>query len=150
MEGLYRMVRQLQDQNRKLSAQMVAMNRENNRRENEVSYYQNNDDPIGDEEKNNTHSTRQKEKTFKTTTTQGPSIYLGPFSEFNMSVTFPENFKLVTTLKPYNGTRDLQVHVTMFKSMILVNGVSDPFLCRTFPTFLERQLYCGFYHYQQV
>ena len=106
MEGLYRMVRQLQDQNKKLSAQMVAMNRENSRRENKASYYQNNDDPIGDEEKNNTHSTRQKEKTFKTITTQGPSIYMGPFSEFNMSMTFPENFKLLTILKPYNGTRD--------------------------------------------
>ena len=55
-----------------------------------------------------------------------------------MSIALPENFQLSTTLKPYNGTRDPQVHVTMFKSMMLVNGASDPFLYRTFPTFLEK------------
>ena len=53
-ERLYRMIHQLQDQNRKLSAQMEAMNRENARWENEASSHQNNDDPIGDEKKNNT------------------------------------------------------------------------------------------------
>ena len=37
MERLYRIICQLQDQNRKLSAQMAAMNRENNRRVNEVA-----------------------------------------------------------------------------------------------------------------
>ena len=33
MEGLYQMIQQLQDQNRKLSAEMAAMNQENSRRE---------------------------------------------------------------------------------------------------------------------
>ena len=41
-------------------------------------------------------------------------------------------------LKPYDGTRDPQVHVTMFKSIMLFNKASDPFLCRTFITFLEK------------
>ena len=69
VEGLYRMIRQLQDQNRKLSAQMARMNRETSRRENEASTHQNNDDPIGDEEENNTHITRGKEETYQITTT---------------------------------------------------------------------------------
>ena len=60
------MIRQLQDQNRKLSAQMARMN---SRRENEASTHQNNDDPIGDEEENNTHITRGKEETYQITTT---------------------------------------------------------------------------------
>ena len=72
------------------------------------------------------------------TTTQGPPIYSGLFLEFIMFVALLENFKLPTTLKPYDGIRDLQVHVTMFKSMMLVNGASDPFLYRTFPAFLEK------------
>ena len=55
-----------------------------------------------------------------------------------MSVAFSENFQLLATLKPYDGTGDPQVHVTMFMSMMLVNGASDPFLCKTFPTFLEK------------
>ena len=37
MEGLYQMIRQLQDQISKLSAQMAALNWEKSRRENEAS-----------------------------------------------------------------------------------------------------------------
>ena len=117
---------------------MVAMNLENNRRENEASSHQNNDDLIGDEAENNIHNTRGRKKTFQTTTTQGPSIYSKPFSECIMSLALPENFQLLMTLKPYDGTRDPQVHVTMFRLMMLVNGVSDLFLYKTFPTFLEK------------
>ena len=43
---------------------MVAMNLENNRRENEASSHQNNDDLIGDEAENNIHNTRGREETF--------------------------------------------------------------------------------------
>ena len=135
------MIRQLQDQNRKLSAQMAAMN---SRRENEASTHQNNDDPIGDEEENNTHITRGKEETYQITTTQGLLIYSGPFSEFIMSIALSENFQLPTMLKPYDGIGDPQVHVTMFKSMMLVNGASDQFLCRTLPTFLQKTAFLWF------
>ena len=41
-------------------------------------------------------------------------------------------------LKSYDGTRDPQVHVTMSESMMLVDRASDPFLYRTFLTFLEK------------
>ena len=58
-----------------------------------------------------------------------PPTYSGPFLEFIIYVALPENFKFPMTLKSSDGTRDPQVHVTMFKSMMLVNGVSDPFLC---------------------
>ena len=94
---------------------MGAMNWENSRRENEVSSRQNNDDPTGDEEENNTYNICEREETYQITTTQCPSIYSRPFLEFIMSVACLENFKLPTTLKPYDGTRDPQVHLTMFK-----------------------------------
>ena len=128
MEGLYWMIRQLQDQNRKLSAQMAAMNQENSKRENEANSRQNNDDSTRDKEENNTCNTRRREKTYQMTTTQGPLIYFERFSEFIMSMVLPENF---------NGTSDPQVYMTMFKSMMLVNGASDPCPLANFSTFLE-------------
>ena len=132
------MIRQLQDQNKRSFAQMAAMNRENNRRKNEAISHRNNDDPTGDKEENNTYNTRGREEAIQTTPTQGPLIYSGPFSEFIMSVAFPKNFQLSTMLKSYDGTGDPQVYVTIFKPMMFVNEASDPFLCRTFLTFLEK------------
>ena len=135
MERLYWMIRQHQDQNKNVSAQMVAMNPENNRRQNEGSSHQNNDDPTGDEEENNTHNTRKKEETYLTTTTQGPSIHSGPFSKFIMFVALLKNFKLTTTLKPYDGTGLPQIHVTMFKYVMQVNKASVPFALSNIPHF---------------
>ena len=84
---------------------MVAMNRENNKRESEASSHRNNDDPTRDEEQN-THFTLRREEIIQTTTTQGLSIYSRPFSKFIMSIALLENFQLLTTLKPYDGTGD--------------------------------------------
>ena len=117
---------------------MVAMHQENNRRKNEASIHRNNDDPIRDEEEYNTRDTRGREETIQTTTIKGPSIYFGLFSEFIILIALLENFQLPTTLKSYDETRDPQLHLTMFRSMTLVNGVSDPFLYKTFSTFLEK------------
>ena len=83
------------------------MNRENSKRENEPSSYQNNEDPTRGEEENNTHNNHAKEETYQMTTTQGSSIYSRPFLEFIMFVALLENFKLPTTLKSYDRTRDL-------------------------------------------
>ena len=88
--------------------------------------------------KKTTPTTLVGETTIQTTTTQGPLIYSKLFSEFLMSVALLENFQLPVTLKPYDGTGDSQVHMTMFKLMMLVNGASDLFLCKTFPAFLEK------------
>ena len=62
----------------------------------------------------------------------------GLFSKFIMSVTLPNNFKLPFTFSRYGGSGDPQVHVIMFKSMMLLNGASGPFFCWGFPTFLEK------------
>ena len=130
-----------------MPAQMVLMIWKNNKKENEASNHQNNDDPTRDEEENNTYNIRGIEETYQMTTNEGSLIYSRPFSQFTMSMALSENFKLLMTLKPYDETEDLQVHVTMFKSMMLVNGASDLFLYRTFPTFLEKVTLCGFCHY---
>ena len=106
MKGLYRMIHQLQDQNRKLLAQMAMMNQKNNRRENEASSHRNIDDPTRDIEEDNTHNTCGRKETYQTTITQGLLKYSGPFSEFIMFVALLENFKLLMTLKPYDGIGD--------------------------------------------
>ena len=62
----------------------------------------------------------------------------GPFSEFIMAVSLSDNFKLPITLCPYDGMSDPQTQVTMFKSIMLLNGVVDLYLGRAFPTFLEK------------
>ena len=90
------------------------------------------------EMKRSTYNTCGRDKTYQMTTTQGPPIYSGPFSKFIMSMALLKNFQLPIMLKPYNGIGDPQVDVTMFKLMMLVNGVSDPFLYRTLPTILEK------------
>ena len=78
MEGLYHMIYQLQDQNRKLLAQIAVMNQENNRKENEASSHWNNDNPTKHEEENNIHNTHGRGETYQMTITQGPPIYFGP------------------------------------------------------------------------
>ena len=68
---------------------------------------------------------------------------------FVMSVALSKNFKLPTTLKPYDGIGDPRVHMIIFKSMMLVNEANDPFLCQTFPIVLEKAGLCGSRHYPQ-
>ena len=57
VEGLCRMIYQLQDHNRKLTTQIEVMNQEYARRENEASSHQNNGDPTGNKEENTTQNT---------------------------------------------------------------------------------------------
>ena len=85
---------------------MGMTNQENNRRENEANSHRNNDDPTGNEEESNTHDTRGREETIQASTARSPPIYFGLFSGFIMLIALPENFQLLTTLKPYDGTGD--------------------------------------------
>ncbi|MED6113901.1 hypothetical protein PIB30_075179 [Stylosanthes scabra] len=65
-----------------------------------------------------------------------PKIKKGPFKDEIMKFTMSTNSTLPTTLKPYDGSGDPKIHVTKFENMMLINGSSDPTLCRLFPTFL--------------
>ena len=55
-----------------------------------------------------------------------------------MSIALLDNFKLHLTLRPYDGIGDSQVLVTIFIYIMLLNKVTNPFLCLVFPTFLEK------------
>ncbi|MED6210009.1 hypothetical protein PIB30_060056 [Stylosanthes scabra] len=50
-----------------------------------------------------------------------------PLFEEIMTFQMPTNFTLPTTLKAYDGIRDLDVHVTKFQNMILLNGSISSF-----------------------
>ncbi|XP_025703881.1 uncharacterized protein [Arachis hypogaea] len=50
----------------------------------------------------------------------------------------PKNYTLPMTLTPYKGIGYPRVHVTKFESMMFLNSDSNPILCRSFPTFLDR------------
>ncbi|MED6125960.1 hypothetical protein PIB30_073614 [Stylosanthes scabra] len=60
-----------------------------------------------------------------------------PFSDAIMAYQMPSNLTLPTTLKSYDGIRDPKVHVTKFKSAMLLNSASGPILCCAFPNFLD-------------
>ncbi|WOL01311.1 hypothetical protein Cni_G10027 [Canna indica] len=58
-----------------------------------------------------------------------------PFAERIIAVCLPPKFKLLATLKAYDGMGDLMMHLEMFRSMMLLNGATDLIFYRTFPTF---------------
>ena len=67
-----------------------------------------------------------------------------------MLVHLPKNFKLPLILQPYDGTTDLQEHVTLFTSMMLLNNATNLILCQAFHNFLQRAallwfLFCFFF-----
>ncbi|XP_072059858.1 uncharacterized protein [Arachis hypogaea] len=54
-----------------------------------------------------------------------------------MNFQLPRQFTLPTTLTLYDGLGDPKQHVKKFRSIMIVNGASDPILCRCFPSFLD-------------
>ncbi|XP_015960908.1 uncharacterized protein LOC107484875 [Arachis duranensis] len=86
-------------------------------------------------EDNDEHSSETKQTTPKTTMTIVKRT--NPFTKSVMNFKMPENLTLPSTLKPYQGIGDPNVHVTKFYTMMFMNKESDPILCRTFPTFLD-------------
>ncbi|XP_025703082.1 uncharacterized protein [Arachis hypogaea] len=84
---------------------------------------------------NDEHTSETKQTIPKTTKTTIKRT--NHFTKEVMSFKMPENLTLPSTLKPYQGIGDPNVHVTKFYGMMFMNKESDPILCRTFPTFLD-------------
>ncbi|XP_072092774.1 uncharacterized protein [Arachis hypogaea] len=66
-----------------------------------------------------------------------PDNSAGPFTADIMNFQLPRQFTLPTTLTPYDGLGDPKQHIKKFRSIMIVNGASDPILCRCFPSFLD-------------
>ncbi|XP_057740594.1 uncharacterized protein LOC130957765 [Arachis stenosperma] len=60
-----------------------------------------------------------------------------PFTADIMNFQLPRQFTLPTTLTPYDGLGDPKQHIKKFRSIMIVNGASDPILCHCFPSFLD-------------
>nr|XP_029145223.1 uncharacterized protein LOC112717554 [Arachis hypogaea] len=83
-----------------------------------------------DEEERNEESQPENEG-------ENPDNSVGPFTAKIMNFQLPRQFTLPTTLTPYDGLGDPKQHVKKFRSIMIVNGASDPILCRCFPSFLD-------------
>ncbi|XP_057734663.1 uncharacterized protein LOC130950136 [Arachis stenosperma] len=86
---------------------------------------------------NNDEHTSETKHTIPKATKITTKKRTNPFAKEVTSFEMPQNFTLPSTLKPYNGIGDPNVHVTKFQAMMFMNKDSDPILCRTFPTFLD-------------
>ncbi|XP_077223965.1 uncharacterized protein LOC143857425 [Tasmannia lanceolata] len=58
-----------------------------------------------------------------------------PFTDNVMNTPAPRGFKM-PTVPQYDGTTDHVDHLKTFRTMMLLQGASDSFLCRAFPTTL--------------
>ncbi|XP_016164649.1 uncharacterized protein LOC107607184 [Arachis ipaensis] len=66
-----------------------------------------------------------------------PDNSVGPFTPDVMSFEMPRRFTLPMTLTPYDGLGDPKKFLKKFRSIMIVNGASDPVLCRCFPSYLD-------------
>nr|XP_025682208.1 uncharacterized protein LOC112783462 [Arachis hypogaea] len=86
------------------------------------------DDDGGDPHNNETSPNDEEDE---------PDNSAGPFTADIMNFQLPRQFTLPTTLTPYDGLGDPKQHIKKFRSIMIVNGASDPILCRCFPSFLD-------------
>ncbi|XP_057734207.1 uncharacterized protein LOC130949538 [Arachis stenosperma] len=128
--------------NTKLLASNATLQAENQRMAEPLAEMLNNGEEKNDNKKvnNNLHEEQQPKSNVKTgeappkTKRQRTS----PFSEEIMNFKISKYFTLRMTLTPYKGIGDPKVHVNKFESMMFLNSDSDPILCRSFSTFLDR------------
>ncbi|XP_050222519.1 uncharacterized protein LOC126672609 [Mercurialis annua] len=59
-----------------------------------------------------------------------------PHNSEIQSVRFPSRFKL-PTFEPFDGTGDPKSHISKFKTIMMLQDVTDPMLCRVFPATLK-------------
>ncbi|XP_057758251.1 uncharacterized protein LOC130978725 [Arachis stenosperma] len=151
---LLRMVTELQQANQRMAEANEHMRNENQRIQQQIEQlinarieHGNNHDERNNDEEHRTHvsETPQDEEgggphdSEKRAETDKDELdnSTGPFTADIMNFQLPRQFTLPTTLTPYDGLGDPKQHIKKFRSIMIVNGVSDPILCRCFPSFLD-------------
>ncbi|XP_025703470.1 uncharacterized protein [Arachis hypogaea] len=140
---LLRMVTELQQANQRMAEENQRMQNqiaqlEQARLEHQNHDHENNErthvseTPQSDNEGNPRHDETQPDNE-----EEQPDNSAGPFTADIMNFQLPRQFTLPTTLTPYDGLGDPKQHVKKFRSIMIVNGASDPILCRCFPSFLD-------------
>ncbi|XP_057739852.1 uncharacterized protein LOC130956943 [Arachis stenosperma] len=153
---LLRMVTELQQANQRMAEANQRMTEENQRMQQQIQQLanarlENNNDRRERQENDD----RRSEPTHVSETPQDddadnrdeeaipeddddqPDNSAGPFTADIMNFQLPRQFTLPTTLTPYDGLGDPKQHIKKFRSIMIVNGASDPILCRCFPSFLD-------------
>ncbi|XP_072088112.1 uncharacterized protein [Arachis hypogaea] len=151
---LLRMVTELQQANQRMAEANEHMRNENQRMQQQIEQlinarieHGNNHDERNNDEEHRTHvsETPQDEEgggphdSEKRAETDKDELdnSTGPFTAAIMNFQLPRQFTLPTTLTPYDGLGDPKQHIKKFRSIMIVNGASDPILCRCFPSFLD-------------
>ncbi|XP_015942775.1 uncharacterized protein LOC107468047 [Arachis duranensis] len=151
---LLRMVTELQQANQRMAEANEHMRNENQRMQQQIEQlinarieHGNNHNERNNDEEHRTHvsETPQDEEgggphdSEKRAETDKDELdnSTGPFTADIMNFQLPRQFTLPTTLTPYDGLGDPKQHIKKFRSIMIVNGASDPILCRCFPSFLD-------------
>ncbi|XP_015940855.1 uncharacterized protein LOC107466394 [Arachis duranensis] len=66
-----------------------------------------------------------------------PDNSVGPFTPDVMNFKLPQRFTLPMTLTPYDELGDPKKFLKKFRTIMIVNGASDPILCRCFLNYLD-------------
>ncbi|XP_072059698.1 uncharacterized protein [Arachis hypogaea] len=125
---LLRMVTELQQANQQMAEANQRMMEENQRMQQQIQQLANAHDEGGGPRNNEVPPEDEDNE---------PDNFAGPFTADIMNFQLPRQFTLPTTLTPYDGLGDPKQHVKKFRSIMIVNGASDPILCRCFPSFLD-------------
>ncbi|XP_072074122.1 uncharacterized protein [Arachis hypogaea] len=143
---LLRMVTELQQANQRMAednqrmqnqiAQLVQARLEHNNDDHEQQG-NNERTHVSETPQSNNEGNHQNEEAQPDNEEEQPDNSAGPFTADIMNFQLPRQFTLPSTLTPYDGLGDPKKHVKKFRSIMIVNGASDPILCRCFPSFLD-------------
>nr|XP_025682159.1 uncharacterized protein LOC112783427 [Arachis hypogaea] len=140
---LLRMVTELQQANQRMAEDNQRMQNqiaqlEQARLEHHNNDHENNERThVSETPQSNNEENRRNEEAHPDNEEEQPDNSAGPFTADIMNFQLPRQFTLPTTLVPYDGLGDPKQHVKKFRSIMIVNGASDPILCRCFPSFLD-------------
>ncbi|XP_015950806.1 uncharacterized protein LOC107475662 [Arachis duranensis] len=140
---LLRMVTELQQANQRMAEENQRMQNqiaqlEQARLEHQNHDHENNERThVSETPQSNNEGNPRHNETQPDNEEEQPDNSAGPFTADIMNFQLPRQFTLPTTLTPYDGLGDPKQHVKKFRSIMIVNGASDPILCRCFPSFLD-------------
>ncbi|XP_072084746.1 uncharacterized protein [Arachis hypogaea] len=140
---LLRMVTELQQANQRMAEDNQRMQNQIAQLEQARLGHHTNDDEnnerthVSETPQSNNEEDQRNEEAQPENEEEQPDNSAGPFTADIMNFQLPRQFTLPTTLTPYDGLGDPKQHVKKFRSIMIVNGASDPILCRCFPSFLD-------------
>ncbi|XP_072064426.1 uncharacterized protein [Arachis hypogaea] len=140
---LLRIVTELQQANQRMAEDNQRMQNQIAQLEQARLGHHTNDDEnnerthVSETPQSNNEENQRNEEAQPENEEEQPDNSAGPFTADIMNFQLPRQFTLPTTLTPYDGLGDPKQHVKKFRSIMIVNGASDPILCRCFPSFLD-------------